>query len=129
MTVPSEIQRVRVAVTTDASGAFTVDTPEVSGRILSIRYVPAASNDLDANWDLDIVGKNTGIVVANIDNISAAAITWAPRQPTCDVAGAASLYAAAGEPVEDYIWVKEALTVTVAQGGNVQSGTIFLTVG
>lgn len=125
----TNIQRVRVPVTTDASGAFTAETPEVTGRILSIRYVPADSNDLDANWDLDIVGKNTGIVVANIDNISAAAITWAPRQPTCDVAGAASLFAAGGEPIEDYIWVREALTVTIAQGGNVQSGAIFITVG
>jgi hypothetical protein len=125
----TNIQRVRVDIVTDASGDFTVDTPEVSGRVLWYRYVPAASNDLDANWDLDIVGKNTGVVVADHSNLTAAAATFAPRQATHGIDGSASLYAATGEPVEDYIWVKEALTVTVAQGGNVQSGTLWLLIG
>ena len=119
-----------VAVTTDASGDFTATTPDVSGSIEWVRYVPAASNDLDANWDLDIVGSVTGVVVLGITNITAAAQTWAPRQATHGVDGTASLYAAAGEPVEDKVRVHgEALDITVADGGNVQSGTIYILEG
>lgn len=123
----SEIVLHKVSITTDASGNDEVITQDIDGFIAQIRYVPAATNDLDANWDLDIVGTKTGLVVANIDNISAAAITYAPRQATHAVDGSASLYAATGEPVEGLIFVGgESLTVTVAQGGNAQSGTIWI---
>lgn len=123
-------QLVTVAVTTDASGDFTQETCHVSGWIDWVRYVPAASNDLDANWDLDIVGAKTGVIVANIDNITAAAQTWAPRQATHGVDGSASLYDTTdSEPVESRIYVHgESLDVTVADGGNVQSGTIYIAV-
>lgn len=125
----SEPQVITVSVTTDASGDASKTTPRVNGRILHYRYVPAASNELDTGADLDIVGAVTGIVIANQDNIGTSAFTKCPRQPTHDATGAASLYAAAGEPVEDYMWVNEPLTLTIASGGNAKSGTFYITVG
>ena len=121
--------RIIVAVTTDAAGDFTTDTIPVEGRVLQYRYIPDGSAPLATGADLTITGKDTGLVVAAQTNIGTSAFTKAPRQAVHDTGGVASLYAAAGEPVEDYIWVNEALTVTVAQGGDTLSGTIHIWVG
>ncbi len=117
------VKTVTIPVTTDGAGDFSTTTPHVSGKFLQMRYV---FGTLAATLDLDIVGTTTGTIYVNHDNIPAANATFAYRQPTQDVAGAASLYAAAGEPVEDYIYVNEELTVTVAGGGATASGTIYL---
>lgn len=124
----SKNELIRVPIVTDALGAFTYDTGPVNGTIDWYRYVPGASG-LDVNWDLDIVGKISGVVVANHDNLAVTAATFAPRQATHAIDGSASLYAGAGEPVEDKIGIAdEQLTVTIAQGGNVKSGTLFICV-
>ena len=123
------IKTITVAITTSSGGAFTEDTIPVSGRVLQYRYVPDGSSPLDTGADLDIVGKTTGVIVANQDNIGTSAFTKAPRQAVHDVTGAASLYAAGGEPVETFIYVNEALTVTIANGGNTLSGTLHIWIG
>lgn len=57
----------------------------------------------------------------------AASGTYAPRHATHDTAGAASLFAAGGEPVEALIPIAgERLKVIVAQGGNAKSGTLHV---
>lgn len=125
-----KIDLCTVAITTDAAGDAVIATPDIEGAVLQIRYVKAAANDLDANWDLTIAGTKTGLPVATIVNITAASQGWAPRQATTAVDGTASLYAGAGEPVEAPIYVGgESLTVTVADGGNVQSGTLYIWTG
>lgn len=119
-----------IDITTDAAGDFSAATVDIEGAILQMRYVKAAANDLDANWDLTIAGTKTGLPIAAIVNITAATQGWAPRQATHATDGTASLYAAAGEPVEAPIYVGgESLTVTVADGGNVQSGTLYIWTG
>jgi len=119
-----------IDIVTDAAGDFSVATQDIDGAILQMRYVKAAANDLDANWDLTIAGTKTGLPIATIVNITAASQGWAPRQSTHAVDGTASLYAGAGEPVEAPIYIGgESLTVTVAQGGNVQSGTLYIWAG
>lgn len=124
-------ERHTIAVTTDSAGAFTGFTAgKVSGRVLQYRYVPDGTSPLDTGADLDITGEDTGVVVANQDNIGTSAFTKAPRQATHDETGAASLYAAAGEPVEDYIAVHgERLKLVIASGGNVKSGTFHIWIG
>lgn len=120
-------QLITVAITTNGSGAFSATTPAVDGEIAWYRYVPDGSTPLDTGADLDIVGSVTGIVVSNHDNLGTSALTKAPRMATADETGAASLYAAAGEPVEDRIFVTaESLTVTIANGGDTKSGTLYI---
>jgi hypothetical protein len=63
-----------VSVTTDASGDFTGFTVGVFGRVLQVRYVPGAA-PIDTNGDLDITLADTGVIVANHDNIGTSAFT------------------------------------------------------
>jgi hypothetical protein len=124
------IQLITIGITTDAAGAFAKEVSPQSGRLLQYRYTPHATTPLDTGADLDIVGSTSGFVYANQDNIGTSAFTKAPRQPTHDDTGAASLYAAAGEPVEDHMWIAgEPLDVTIANGGNTLSGTLYLWIG
>jgi hypothetical protein len=121
------IQTITVAITTSSGGAFTTDTIPVSGKVVQYRYVPDGSNPLDTGADLDIVGAVTGVVVANQDDIGTSAFTKAPRQATHDATGAASLMDTTdSEPVEDYIFINEPLTVTIANGGDTLSGTLYI---
>ena len=122
--------RHSLSITTDSSGDFSAETPKLFGRFLQYRYVPHAVTPLDTGADLDITGTTTGFVYVNQDNIGTTAFSKAPRQPTHDATGAASLYAAAGEPVEDYMFLSgESMTVTIAGGGNTLSGTLHIWVG
>ena len=122
-------QLITVPITTNAGGAFSATTPSVDGEVAHYRYVPAASNELDTGADLDIVGSSSGVVIANQDNIGTSAFTRAPRQATHTVAGAGFVYASGGEAVSDGIFVTgEGLTVTIAAGGNVKSGTLYIAV-
>ncbi|MHC4140382.1 MAG: hypothetical protein ACYSUF_00395 [Planctomycetota bacterium] len=121
------IEVFHVDITTDASGDSTDYTGWFSGRILQIRYV---DTDLAAGAaDFVMTLENTGAAVLTLTNQGGTDATWAPRQATHDVAGAASLYAAAGESVEDYIWgAADNVKIVTAQGGDTKSGTIYVTV-
>jgi hypothetical protein len=124
------MQMQRVSVTTDSSGDFTLTLRGISGAFLQLRYVPDGSNPLDTGADLDIVGAETGLVLVNHDSIGTSAFTKCYRQATHGVDGSASLYAAAGEPVEDYVTVHgEDLTFTISNGGDTLSGTFYLWFG
>lgn len=126
----SEVDLHRIDITTDSSGDFTINTVDIFGAVLQYRYVPDGTSPLATGADLTIAGGTTGIVVASQTNIGTSAFTKAPRQATHATDGTASLYAAAGEPVEDCIWVAgEHLTVTIAQGGDTKSGTLWIWTG
>jgi hypothetical protein len=90
------------------------------------RYVPHASTPVDTGGDLDMVGAQTGFVYINQDNIGTSAFQKVPRYATHDETGTASLYAAGGEPVEGLMMVAEALTATIASGGDAKKGTLYV---
>jgi hypothetical protein len=115
-----------VTVTTDASGDATAYTSETyNGRIINVVYT---KTDFADGVDFTITTETTGQNVWVQSNVNASA-TVAPRQATHDTVGAASLYAAAGEPVEDYVYlVQERLQIVVAQGGNAKTGAFRLIV-
>jgi hypothetical protein len=113
----------KVDIATDGSGAFTATTAAMQGEVHSYRLVQGGAA-LDAGADLDIVGADSGIVVSNHDNIAAG--TYAPRQATHGVDGAAALYAAGGTAVFTPIAVNERLTVTIANGGASKAATLWL---
>jgi hypothetical protein len=125
------MERYTFTLTTDAGGAATVLSGQpVNGRVQQIRYVPDGVAPLDTNADLVITGENSGQPIGTLTNIGLAAVGWAPRLPTHDLAGAASLYAAGGTAVTDYIALaNERIKVVVAQGGNVKTGTLSIWVG
>ena len=115
------IRRFAVAVTTIADGSYTGYTPPFAGRLLALVI---ATGTLDAGTDWTITEEDTGAALATLTNVNSGRIM--PRAATHDVAGAASLYAAAGEPVEDLIPLLGRIKVVVAQGGNVTSGTLHV---
>jgi hypothetical protein len=121
------ITRHTIAITTDTGANFAAETAPVSGRIMQMRYLPGDTGlILDTGADLDVTLKDSGVVVANF-HPGQAAFTKAIRQPTHAADGSASLHAAAGEPVEDYIVVTgEALQVSVADGGTGKEGTLHI---
>lgn len=120
----------RVPVTTDGAGAATAFTVSpVMGRVEYVRYTPDGAAPLDTAADLDITGENSGVVVANHDNIGTSAFTRAYRQALHGVDGAAALYASAGEPVLGKIAIAgERLKVVIASGGATKSGTFDIIV-
>lgn len=124
------VERHTLAVTTDGSGDATVFTDVVRGWLHQIRYVPDGASPLATGADVDLTGEASGLVLWNEDDIGTSAIERAPRQPTHDVAGVASLFAGAGEPVEDRFAVAdERLKLVVAQGGAAKSGTFHIWIG
>lgn len=119
-----------VPITTNASGAFSANLLPVWGALLQYRYVPAASDALATGADLDIVGATTGFVYVDEDDIGTSAFSRAPRQGADDFQGNALLFDAEGEPVPVPLYVSgESLTVTIANGGDTKSGTLYLWIG
>lgn len=115
----ARLKTVRVEITTDDSGDFTTTTIPLQGGVYQYRYTPDGSNPLDTGADLDIVGADTGIVVANQDDIGTSAFTKAPRQATHGIDGTADDGAA-------LIAINERLTVTIANGGDTLSGVLHI---
>jgi len=125
----NEVRLITVNIATDGSGAFTQKTPEINGNLLQMRYVVDGTTPLPNTADLSITGTQTGISYFSTTDVGSSSFTKAIRQATHDTAGVASLYAAAGEPVEAEMAVAEQLTVTVANGGDTKVGTLYLWVG
>ena len=122
----SYAERHRLTLTTNASGDVTGFTPVVTGRIVAIIYT---KTDYATGVDFTITGENNGQTIWTELNVDASK-TVAPRQPTHDTAGVASLYAAAGEPVEDHVVVaQERVKIVVASGGNAKVGQFDVIVG
>lgn len=116
----------QINITTSAAGAFSSTFTPKAGMFRQYRYVPHASTPLDTGTDLDIAGAQSGFVYANQDNIGTSAFQKLPRYATADETGAASLFAAAGEPVEGVMAVAEPITVTIANGGNALKGVLYI---
>lgn len=124
----SYVQRLTVAILTDGAGAATVYTQPFTGKVSAIRYVKDGSNPLDNTADVVGTVGGTGEAVWSESNLSAS-LTRAPRQATHGIDGSASLYAAAGEPVEAMIAVaNDRLKFVFAQGGAAKVGTLYVVV-
>jgi hypothetical protein len=119
-------ERHVVTLTTNGSGAATGYTPVVTGRIFTVRYV---KDDYAAGVDFSITLESTGETVWAQNDVNAS-VTVAPRQSTHSTAGVGLLYAASGEPVEDYIVaVQDRVKIVIASGGDTKSGAFHVVVG
>lgn len=124
--MPTYGERKVVTITTDSSGDAEFYTPVVTGLVKTIRYV---KTDFADGVDFTITAEDTGETIWTDTNINASE-TVAPRQATHDTAGDASLYAAAGEPVEDHIHlVLDRVKIVVASGGDTKVGTFHVVIG
>lgn len=124
----SFIQRLAIAVTTAADGSFTGYSDRVTGRIMSIRYVKDGSNGFADGSSITLTAEATGESIWSETAVNASA-TRAPRQATHSIAGAASLFAAAGTAVTDKIALaNDRVKVVIASGGNAKVGTFYVTV-
>ena len=122
-------ERHVVPLSTDGAGAATGYTPVVTGRIRTIVYVPDGTSPYDNTVDVTITLEATAESVLSKSNVAAAFVA-APRQATHAVDGSASLYAAAGEPAEDYIVAaSDRVKIVLAQGGATKSGVFHIVVG
>ena len=116
----SYAERHTVTVTTNASGDATEYTPVVTGRVQTIIYT---KTDYATDPDFTVTVEGTAEQLWREDDVDASTVR-APRQPTHDGLGAASLYAGSGEPVEGHIVVADdRVKVVVANGGNAKTGT------
>lgn len=124
--MPTYTERHAVTAITDSSGDAEVYTPNVTGRLITIRYV---KTDFADGVDFTITAEATGETLWTDTDINASE-TVAPRQATHDTAGAASLFAAAGEPVEDHIYLaNDRVKIVVASGGDTKTGTFHVVIG
>lgn len=121
----SYVQRHVVELTTDASGDATGYTPQITGRVSAIHYV---KTDFADTVDFTITSEATGQSLWTQIN-QTASVVKAPRQPTHDGAGVASLYAGSGEPVEDRICLaNDRVKIVVANGGDTKTGTFHVVI-
>ena len=121
------VQLQTISITTTSGGADTEYTAVVTGCVAQVRYVPHATTPLDTGADLDITLETSGVVVANHDDIGTSAFTSVYLQATHGADGSASLYAAAGEPVEAPVCVaNDRLKVIIGSGGDTKSGTFYI---
>lgn len=119
-------ERHVVAVTVDASGNATAYSPVVTGALIAIHYV---KTDFADGVDFTITSEATGQSLWTQVDQNASAVKC-PRQPTHDGVGVASLYAAAGEPVEDWIVLaKDRIKIVIASGGVSKTGTFHFVIG
>lgn len=115
----SFVQRKIVPVTTDGSGDSTDYTPNLTGKISHIIYT---KTDFANGVDFTITAEATGETIWTESDVNASK-TVAPRQATHSNVGVASLYAAAGEPVEAPICLdNDRVKIVVASGGATKTG-------
>lgn len=121
----SYVERHVVTLTTNSSGAATGYTPVVNGHLSSIHYV---KTDFADGVDFTITSEATGQSLWTDTNVNASEIV-APRQPTHGQDGSASLYAAAGEPVEAQIALaNDRVKIVIASGGDTKTGTFHVVI-
>lgn len=121
----SFIRSVTKAFTTDASGAATVYTDAINGRVLSVIFT---NTDAASTSDFTITTEDTAQAVLTLTNQNGSG-KWQPRQATHDTSGAAETYDAT-EAVNDYVFVAdERIKIVVAQGGDTKTGTFTILYG
>jgi len=119
------LQTISVDITTDGSGAATVELKpglnrNPTGLIVSFKYTPGT---IVTGADLTITGKDSGIPILTVTNAGASNVWWYPRALANEVADAAA--ASSGSewiPIDD-----EPVQVVVAQGGATKAGSIEVT--
>lgn len=122
----SQLAKFTATVLTDGSGDATARLGPIMGFVAQVRYVPDGSAPLDTNADLDIVSADSGVVVANHDNIGTSAFTKAYAPVPVENADGTAL----DSPQVQYALLSgEDLIITIANGGSAKAGTFHVWAG
>lgn len=120
------LKRLSVTAGPTVAGAVTVYSDYFSGKISQIRYVKDLTTPFTDGVDFAVTVEGTGEGIWTEANVNADA-TRAPRQATHGVDGVASLYAAAGLPVQDKIVVaQDRLVFAITSAGNTKTGVFYI---
>lgn len=118
-------QRHVVSLTTDASGDATGYTPNVTGRVLAIRYV---KTDFADGVDFTITAEATGQAILTLTNQNASG-SFYPRVPVQDEAGADATLDGTRKMREPVVLAHDRVKIVVASGGDTKTGAVHVIVG
>jgi hypothetical protein len=115
--------RQTITVTTAADGSATVYSTNVTGRLVSLRYVKDETTPWDNGGGITVTGETTGLAILIAANVNATT-TWYPMVPASKAADGTASTLTEQSPV----LVNERVKIVVASGGNAKVGSFFLTV-
>jgi hypothetical protein len=119
------VERHVVTIATSTGGAGTDYTPDVTGRLLQIRYV---KTDYANGVDFAVTDEETGESLWAGTDVNAS-VTVAPRQVTHTSTGGGINYAATF-PVYDYHHLANTrVKIAVTDGGVTKTGTFHVEIG
>lgn len=113
-------QRHTIAVETDAAGAATAYSPNVTGRIHAIVYV---KDDFAAGVDFTITLEATGESLWTDTNVDASETVYPVQKANLGGTGAASTILE-----QPLIAANDRVKIVIAQGGNTKGGTFHVVV-
>lgn len=119
------IERHVVEVTTSTGGAATEYTPNVTGRILGLRYV---KTDFADGMDFTVTLEATGESVMVGTDVNASA-SFYPRVGVTDAAGAAATLDGTRLYRDCVVAANDRVKIVVAQGGDTKTGDFHVIVG
>lgn len=114
--------RITLVPVTDANGDAVVYSPQINGRIVSVRYTKAASNGYTDGVDFDLEGETSGLVVWSEDDVNASKTIY-PLAEAATTAGVALEYADGFAQCVPIATAGELLKLTVDAGGASKTGT------
>jgi hypothetical protein len=120
------VRRFVIPITVDENGDAEDYSPVLSGKLVSIRYI----KDDFAGDDLAFVitSEETGATLWSEEDVTAST-TRHPRGATQNAAGAAALYANAGQAVNTKIALsQDRVKFVIAGAGDETSGAFHLTI-
>ncbi len=121
------LRRFVVTATADGDGAAEVYSPVLSGKLISFRYVKPGSGNFTNGVDFTITAEDTAETLWAEENVNASATRY-PRAALHSTAGAASLYAGAGEAVNGKISLSQDRVKIVIANAVSGSGTFHITI-
>ena len=121
------IRRFEIPVTVDGDGAATVYSPILSGKLISFRYVKPGSGNYTNGVDFTITAEDNGETLWAEENVNASATRY-PRAALHSTAGAAALYAGAGEAVNGKIELSQDRVKIVIANAVSGIGTFHITI-
>ena len=119
--------RITLVPVTDAEGDAVVYTPQINGRIVSVRYTKAASNGYTDGVDFDLEGETSGLVVWSEDDDNASKTIY-PLAEAATTAGVALEYADGFAQCVPIATAGEWLKLTVGAGGASKTGTFEIVI-
>lgn len=120
------MKRYKVSATTNGSGAATVYSPRLSGKLHSIEYVKDAGANPFANGvDFTITDEATGKTLWTESDVNATKITM-PRGATHTTVGVAATLDGTVAALDKLALANTRVKIVIAQGGDTKVGAFHI---